>query len=992
MSDHHDLPFKAEYAKSDRSSCKACKSNISKDSLRLATMVQSPHFDGKIPNWFHFACFWKRAKVAQPDDIHGFHSLRWEDQQKVKGKIGGGGGGGGDGDATDGGNSDATMFTTEYAKSNRSTCRGCEDKIDKGLIRVSKKEFDSQRAKMYGPQELWHHVDCFVDKKDELEFNVDIKQITGFKSLKKEDQEELVKKLGGAGPAKKRKGDTKSEAPAKKVKMEETEEEKQLREQSALIWKYRDLLIKNVSNQAMKLMLELNEQNVPPGESKLLDAMSDCLTFGALERCPECKEGQFYYTNEGYKCSGNMTAWTKCMNIIKNPKRKAFKVPKEFHDVEFLKKYKYKPNTRIFPVVKVSAIEGPVRDSVDGVLATDKPLDQMKFVIIGKTKKSKAVLTKEISNLGGTVVSKPDGSVAACISTKNEVDKKSKGIKEAEKADVHVVSEDFLEDLKAGEVVAHILKHSLSTWGSDPATRIGDIKPKTLPKKSAYKSGMTAKEEAMFTKSVPTKKKMTVKGGAAVDPDSELEDVAHVIEERGSVYSAVLGMVDIVKGTNSYYKLQALEKDKGSGWYLFRSWGRVGTTIGGNKCEKQGSRAAAINSFKTMYAEKTNNDWDNRANFEKFPNKFYPLDIDYGQDDENIKNLDDSRAGSKLPKSVQDVICAIFDIDQMKKAMVEFEIDLKKMPLGKLSRRQIQSAYSVLTELNTLIDTKGSQNKFLDASNRFYTLIPHDFGMKKPPLLDTPEIIKMKTEMLDNLLDIEVAYSLLKGGDEGANPIDAHYKKLKCSMDPMKKSDMYDRLVKYVENTHAATHNQYTLQVEDIFEIKREGEEEKYQPFEDLHNRQLLWHGSRTTNYAGILSQGLRIAPPEAPVTGYMFGKGVYFADMVSKSANYCRASKTDSTAYMLLCEVALGNPHELLASSYVTSLPKGKHSTKGCGMTVPDEKGAYVTEDGVKIPMGKGTNATIGRSSLLYNEYIVYDTAQIKMKYMLKMKFNFKW
>ena len=26
---------------------------------------------------------------------------------------------------------------------------------------------------------------------------------------------------------------------------------------------------------------------------------------------------------------------------------------------------------------------------------------------------------------------------------------------------------------------------------------------------------------------------------------------------------------------------------------------------------------------------------------------------------------------------------------------------------------------------------------------RFYTLIPHDFGMKKPPLLDSEEIIKV---------------------------------------------------------------------------------------------------------------------------------------------------------------------------------------------------------------------------------------------------------
>jgi poly [ADP-ribose] polymerase len=40
------------------------------------------------------------------------------------------------------------------------------------------------------------------------------------------------------------------------------------------------------------------------------------------------------------------------------------------------------------------------------------------------------------------------------------------------------------------------------------------------------------------------------------------------------------------------------------------------------------------------------------------------------------------------------------------------------------------------------------------------------------------------------------------------------------------------------------------------------------------------------------LSQGLRIAPPEAPVTGYMFGKGIYFADMVSKSANYCQVGR----------------------------------------------------------------------------------------------------
>jgi len=43
-----------------------------------------------------------------------------------------------------------------------------------------------------------------------------------------------------------------------------------------------------------------------------------------------------------------------------------------------------------------------------------------------------------------------------------------------------------------------------------------------------------------------------------------------------------------------------------------------------------------------------------------------------------------------------------------------------------------------------LIEKGGTATQFLDASNRFYTLIPHDFGMKKPPILDTADAIKVK--------------------------------------------------------------------------------------------------------------------------------------------------------------------------------------------------------------------------------------------------------
>ena len=52
----------------------------------------------------------------------------------------------------------------------------------------------------------------------------------------------------------------------------------------------------------------------------------------------------------------------------------------------------------------------------------------------------------------------------------------------------------------------------------------------------------------------------------------------------------------------------------------------------------------------------------------------------------------------------------------------------------------------------------------------------------------------------------------------------------------------------------------------------------------------------------GILSQGLRIAPPEAPKSGYALGKGVYFADCVGKSINYCRAYKSKNIGILALC------------------------------------------------------------------------------------------
>ena len=141
------------------------------------------------------------------------------------------------------------------------------------------------------------------------------------------------------------------------------------------------------------------------------------------------------------------------------------------------------------------------------------------------------------------------------------------------------------------------------------------------------------------------------------------------------------------------------------------------------------------------------------------------------------------------------------------------------------------------------------------------------------------------------------------------NPIDENYDKLNCEIKTLNdKDEEFKMISKYLENSR----NGRNLRLMDCFKINRQGENERYNP-NKLENKKLLWHGSRFSNFVGILSQGLRIAPPEAPKTGYLFGKGVYLADLADKSAPYTCSYLSNNVGLFLLCETALGNPRMVI-------------------------------------------------------------------------------
>lgn len=129
-----------------------------------------------------------------------------------------------------------------------------------------------------------------------------------------------------------------------------------------------------------------------------------------------------------------------------------------------------------------------------------------------------------------------------------------------------------------------------------------------------------------------------------------------------------------------------------------------------------------------------------------------------------------------------------------------------------------------------------------------------------------------------------------------------------------------------------------------------------------------------------------------------MFGKGVYLADMSSKSANYCASYTSGNTALLLLCEAELGDPPlKLNDADYdagTRAAQQGAVSTWGVGQMAPrkwrDAGEVHESLKGIRMP--DVTSEPCGPTNeagawLQYNEYIAYDVAQIRLRYLFRVQ-----
>ncbi|KAJ6667722.1 hypothetical protein lerEdw1_016043 [Lerista edwardsae] len=514
------------------------------------------------------------------------------------------------------------------------------------------------------------------------------------------------------------------------------------------------------------------------------------------------------------------------------------------------------------------------------------------------------------------------------------------------------------------------------------------------PEEDSFRSTMEALKAA-------PKEKLKAK----IDSACQLSNVdgAKIHED----FDCMLNQTNIGHNNNKFYIIQLIEHN--GSYSCWNRWGRVGE-IGQSKLSSFPSLEAAKKDFEKKFRDKTKNNWADRENFVAHDGKYTLIEVQQGDEEEQevtvkVDTVDGVKLSKQkiqpctLAKATQELISLIFSNDMFKEAMQTMNIDVKKMPLGKLSKQQIAKGFEALEAIETALQKPSpSQKQLEELSSRFYTIIPHNFGRSRPPPINTQEVVQAKKDMLLVLADIELAQSLQAQKkkeeeeeeemkvEEVPHPLDRDYALLRCELtlvDPS--SEDYKLIETYVNKTGSSYQK---LQILNIWKVNRDGEGNRFKVHNHLENRHLLWHGTNVAVIAAILKSGLRIMPH----SGGRVGKGLYFASENSKSAGYVGTTST-RVGIMFLNEVALGKEYRITQDNpSLTKPPDGFDSVLACGVTEPDPAhDKEIILDGKKVVVSQGKPVQMSKykgSSFSQSEYLIYQESQCRIRYLIQLRF----
>ncbi|XP_063353193.1 protein mono-ADP-ribosyltransferase PARP4 isoform X2 [Pelmatolapia mariae] len=277
--------------------------------------------------------------------------------------------------------------------------------------------------------------------------------------------------------------------------------------------------------------------------------------------------------------------------------------------------------------------------------------------------------------------------------------------------------------------------------------------------------------------------------------------------------------------------------------------------------------------------------------------------------------------------------------------------NILRVSVDKLSLNDVSRAEGLLLQAQKKL-TEGNHTEPMSLLEEFYTLLPH----RQSSMFPSTKLISQKLDLCQLIRDVLNASEMTLRSPAPSTV--GKYRALRCSVETVPPSSSEFQAVTDLL--------QDRVQIQQIVCVGRGVELQTFKS--ELGNVKPLLHSSSPNNFVGILSRGLllpRVGVEHHGIERTDFGKlggGIYFSDSLSTSLKYSKASVTDGSRLLLVCDVALGRCREIYKTDILLKqAPDGYDSVRGV-RRAPNTPSEF--ED---------------------DEYVVYSPDQVKLKYVVQ-------